>query len=204
MNVDHGGLTTHTSVPEHLRVSSVSLSWPERYWMASRSDMPWLTCPEVDPCDPHSSTADVVRWKELGIILTDVSAAITSGRYIPSSGETNNVSIATTVAPAGGLTAQEFEILDTWWDAPGPCADPWSRTTADHQNRLWNVWNHYPNAVLPVRSRLLGAAPIAHEILSAAAVRRIASNGLMHLTEAVVDRSPLYVAQLARATTSTT
>ena len=191
------------------KVAVIELSWPQRLWMATRQDIAWLADRAEDAGHRYDADIDDIRWQNLGAILTEISHALTSGNYEESAvlGETIAISIHS--SPVDGLTRAEFNILNTWIVAT-PRGDP-SSDQLFNAGVLWNVWKHAPQAILPIRSDILDYADDVDSATDSpsmaaecARVTRIsAAAELKKLTTVFALRSPLYVAELARATTVT-
>jgi hypothetical protein len=192
--------------PLMLTLDMLELAWPERFWMATRADLPWLKDPDATEGQRHADR-DTIRWAVLGTILTEVSAALATGGYAVSTDVSDTIEIPLQTTPSDGLTRSEMEIIEEWWDhGIAPRADLWAGNFLNGRHRLWNVWKHDPTAVLPIRSEFLDVAAELPDIrdekrasVHAASIREQASLAHEAFTTEFAQRSPLYVDAIDKA-----
>lgn len=180
-------------------VVNVEIQRPTRWWLASRLLLSEISDPDVDDGVQRHADRDELRWHILGDLLTGISRALQEGDYVTS--KSDELSVVVDVDHIdGGLTLAEAEVLDSWFShQEAPRADGWSLAPANGRHRLWNVWRHSPQAIVPVRSVLLDFTDEIETEYLARTIRDGARVGLGNLPAVIEKTSPAYVAEIRQA-----
>lgn len=179
--------------------SVVEIDRPDRYWIAARGDMTWLTNPDIDDRRVRHADRDDIDWKAVAAAATAISALLRAGQLDASDGGASGF-----VATVPGLTLRlrELQILESLFTyAEAIRGDLWDEGVINGRHRLWNIWRAAPDALIPVRSDLLD---YTDDIESqgeafAAIVADSARTGLHQLPAEVGQRAPLFAAALRAA-----
>jgi hypothetical protein len=192
--------------PLMLSLDMIELAWPERFWMATPEYFPSLEEAGLDDDAQDYPDSGEIRWHALGVILTEVGEALATGRYTYSDDVSDTIEIPVHTTPADGLTQRELQILESWSDESVPTDDPWADNLSDGKHRLWAIWKHHPEAVIPIRSNLLTdaadmlpAASAYQATALAVSIRAQATTAHRHFTPEFRRLSPLYVDAIDKA-----
>lgn len=172
---------------------------PERWWIAARTDLPWLTDPDVDDGRVRWPDRDERQWTAVASLVEAVARAIASGGHDV---DDDDPAVATVPADVGALGPVDRKIVTSWFRAgsEAPSGDPWEDGLTNGRHRLWNAWRAAPDALLPIYSDTLAGlddAPVMGEQF-AAVVAQSAADGLRDVPAGPANRSPRYVDELRR------
>lgn len=166
----------------------------ERWWLAARRDLPWLTDPDVE--DGHQRWPDRHErpWARIAATVATVGAALASGDYET---EPDDPDRALLTLPTDGFDEADRRILHWWFraGAEAPCADPWSDVLTNGRHRLWTCWEADPSALLPVSSAILqqvDEVPYMDADFEAD-LHRSAARGVESTPAGVAARNPRYM-----------
>ena len=169
---------------------------PERWWLATLRDLPWLTDPDVDDGRQRWDDRDQLDWAGVGEAVVAVWSWLASGEADPDEP-------ATVVVPAPWvLPPAEAAVVRSWWAAEAPQGDVWSDELTNGRHRLWNVWRVAPAARLPIRSDTLGYmddVPGMPQL--AASIRDSVATGLKAAAQPLLAGNSRHVAELRRVAT---
>ncbi|MWV75927.1 hypothetical protein C5C31_11700 [Rathayibacter rathayi] len=182
-----------------LDASTIEIDRPERYWVAAREDMPWLTDPDIDDRGCRHPDRDDVDWTAVAAAATSISSLLRAGQLDASDGEGSGF-----VATVPGLTLRlrELEILESLFTvAEAIRGDLWDEGVVNGRHRLWNIWRAAPDALIPVRSDLLDHTDDidSQGDTFAAVVTDSTRTAMRQLTAEVGQRAPLFTAALRAA-----
>lgn len=173
---------------------------PERWWIAAREDLPWLTDPDADEGHLRHRDRDERQWTTIARIVETVGRAIAGGVHDV---DEDDPTVARVPVAVDGLTPADRNIVTSWFRAgsQAPWGDPWEDSLTNGRHRLWNVWRAAPDAQVPVYSATLVGlddVPLMGEQF-AAVVAQSAADGLRQMPAGPATRSPRYVDELRRA-----
>ena len=168
-------------------------------WFATRADLPWLADPDTDGGDRRHADRSTLRWGAIAAAADLISGVViqTVGRFRRPLLDPFPIELD---GRRLGLTGTELDILTSLFagDEVARC-DPWDAGLDDGHHRLWCAWEENPDAVLPIRSKLLeGLRRLPANAALAPVFRDVAGRGLSHLSPGVASRSALYVDELHR------
>lgn len=135
-------------------MSSVTVRYPQFYWLADKGCFPELT-QDPDLADqlhsPRHPDKLRVNWGGVGAVVQDVGNRLVQGEYQSDPDEPD---LAEVPVDYGTLSDAEVAIVNRWFQhGVCPCGDPGSLENGRH--RLWNCWSANPNLMLPVESSIL-------------------------------------------------
>jgi len=172
---------------------------PERWWIAARADLPWLTAPDVDDGRVRWPDRAERQWTTVAGVVEAVARTIAYGGHDV---DEDDPTAALVSIDAAGLAPADRNIVTSWFRAgsEAPSGDPWDDGLTNGRHRLWNAWQAAPDALLPIYSDALAGlddAPLMGEQF-AAVVAQSAADGLHDLPTGPANRSPRYVDELRR------
>lgn len=178
---------------------------PDRYWLAARTDLPWLVDPDLQDGRQRHPDRAVRRWSRIAAAVESVGTALAAEAHDvnPLDAAQAAVSIDTEA-----LEPADVAIVESWFSTSreAPMGDPWDVSLDNGRHRLWCCWTAAPDALLPVSSGTLvwldsvealareGDDEGAKRLLSQ--VRNEASNGLARLPGHIRRVSVRYVRAL--------
>lgn len=176
---------------------TVYVEHPERQWLASKSDLAWLTDPDVDDKRIRWSDRDERAWSTIATEVEKIALLLQQGEY-----EVNDDGDAYAVVDVDtdGLAEEDRELIAEWFSGVGlsPCGDPWVGELVDGRHRLWNAWKAAPHVLLPIHSDLLAdqdsSALLPVEFSQT--LKRSAASGLQRVPAGVAARNPRFIEQL--------
>ncbi len=174
-------------------MSKYRASHPEWYWIASRTDLPWLADPDEE--DGRIRWPDPVNWAAVATVVAQAGVALTNANCDPDD-------VVELSLDDSELSDGERAIVRSWLSglAGSPLADPWSDALTDGRHRLWSAWQADPNALLPIHSDLLPYeldAPSMGQAFTTQ-IAMSARDGLSSTSQRILSRSPLYARELRR------
>lgn len=180
-------------------VTTVYVLHPERWWIATRADLPWLTDPDKDDGRVRWSDRDERQWGTIAGVIEAAGRALASGAHDV---DQDDPTVAFVPVDLAGFAPADRNIVTSWFRAgsEAPSTDPWEDGLMNGRHRLWSTWRAVPGALLPVYSGLLpylDDVPIMGEEL-ARGVAQSAIDGLRRIPAAPANRSPRYVEELRR------
>lgn len=172
---------------------------PERWWLADRGDLPWLTDPDADDGHLRHRDRDERQWAAIAGIVESVGRALASGGHET---DEDDPTVALVPADVADLAPADRNIVTSWFRAgsEAPSTDPWDSSLTNGRHRLWNVWLAAPDALLPVYSDTLAGldeVPSMGEHF-AAVVAQSVIDGLRQMPIGPLTHSPRYVDELRR------
>lgn len=172
---------------------------PERWWIAAREDLAWLTDPDVDDGRVRWPDRDQRQWTAVAGVVDAVGRAIAYGGHDV---DEEDPTVALVPVDMARLAPADRNIVRSWFraGAEAPSGDPWDDSLTNGRHRLWNAWRAAPDALLPVYSDTLAgiddAALMGEQF--AAVVAQSAVDGLRELPTGPANRSPRFVDELRR------
>lgn len=132
-------------------MTSLRVRHPERWWLATRRDLPWLTDPDVDDGRQRWTDRNELDWAAVGEAVVSIGFRLTTGSSSVDPDDPTYVIVPTPWV----LPEPEATVARSWWGSEAPQGDVWSTGLVNGRHRLWNVWRVAPQAQLPVRSDTL-------------------------------------------------
>ena len=176
--------------------ATVKIDRPERFWLACKDDVLELCDPDVEDGRQRHRDRDTINWARIGRYMERIGAVLRD-----ACDRRGDVEVEVRISD-GGFTAEEENVIWSWLSsAEAPRMDPGDPVPVDGRHRLWNVWAHSPDAILPIRSALLDLVDdVPNEDDSFAAYVRMCSSAMLtRVPTEIVERSPAYVAELIEA-----
>lgn len=147
------GASSGSGRPKPLKLR-IELRHIERFWFAVRSEMSWLSDPDLGRRPRHRDRA-TIRWNFVGDVVQKLGRLLAAGELVEfEDSEGIYFEFASTAILCGlELSDDERNIIESWFTLDeAPQADPWSISLVNGRHRLWGVWSSMPQACLPIVS----------------------------------------------------
>lgn len=192
MTAQHPVLAPRRAGQPAAAVAVLQVLHPELWWVARRTDLPWLR----DPADGRHDDQAAVDWSGIGAVVTQACELVWNG----DEGDALEVELP------WPERSEEARIVRSWFTVEPPTFDIWSRDVPDDgRHRLWNVWEVCPDLPLPMRSSTLADLEDGHTLPPAVpspAVSRTVRYNLRTLKSDVMHQNPRHMAALEQLAAS--
>ena len=170
----------------------VFLSNPERFWLAARSDIPYLSDPDVDDGYQRWADRDELRWGEIARVVEEAGQRVVAGGVYIDEEQDQLLDLWI----PDWFTPAERKVVTSWFKpSSSPHRDPWADASmGDGRHRLWNTWKRAPDALLPIFCYSLSYLDDLGEARLQASIQQ----GLDSTASEILNRSPLLAAELRR------
>lgn len=130
---------------------------PRFWWIARRSDLSWLTDPDVKDQRTRWNDKNEIDWVAVADVVDAVATQLDRDDVVADRDRySDDGQLLWLDCGVERLGKKERLIIDGWFQSEiPPRFDPWHRSLTDGRHRLWSVWQARPNARVPVRSLIL-------------------------------------------------